>query len=71
MIELVRTGVYLIYGDKKDEEFTLLPDIDKVFNLAEFEAVGAAGKMAEIKGGIEEDKGASIDLDAKKDEDAE
>jgi purine-binding chemotaxis protein CheW len=45
---------------KKDEEFVLLLDIDKVFNLDELQAVGAAGDVN--ASGDEETVGATIDI---------
>ncbi len=38
---------------KKDDEFVLLLDIDKVFNLAEIEAVSGAGEYAVSQGEVE------------------
>ncbi len=38
---------------KKDDEFVLLLDIDKVFNLAEIEAVSGAGEYAASQGEVE------------------
>ncbi len=51
---------FLLGMGKKDDEFVLLLDIDKVFNLDELQAVGATGDAAAI--GDEETAGARIEL---------
>ena len=44
---------FLMGMGKKDDEFVLLLDIDKVFNLAEIEAVSGAGEYAASHGEVE------------------